>query len=331
MRSSNTQSSEKNRKTKRTTATVLICVAASVLLIAALLVVLIVIKTGSLLSEKRKTIAEYDSYANVINDYSFILGCDNIVNCQITASGNYSRKYVYNTYSDGDDKVIFQYGLFKNNYKYEKQELFKGISQVMPFPDAALPSYVNTRKEFRHYKSSLEPEIIYEPDNIHYQMAVSFSSPMNYKEIMEYTHDLNDLGYAVKFCWVDTYLPDDITASSIYALGCSVPNNIEDYESYSDYKTAYGFLLYDNDYPEKTDFVAPAQRFIDIISTRYDDNYMSEEISNIRNNLLQKGELSEDSLDIIGVILEKQDGTTFSEDEAQIIFDNNQLIYYIYL
>lgn len=78
-------------------------------------------------------------------------------------------------------------------------------------------------------------------------------------------------------------------------------------------------------------FFAPAKRFIDIISTRYEDNFMPEEMSIIRINLLQKNELNADNLEIIGVILEKQDGTEFSKDDAEIVYGSADFINYIYL
>ncbi len=148
-----------------------------------------------------------------------ILGCQNTVKCQVTKSGDYSRKYVYNTYYDGDDKVIFQYGLFQDSYKYEKQELFKGINLVKPFPEAALPNYAETHMEFRHYQSKCEPDIVFDPDDPHDQLALSFGSSMSYKEVMEYNTSLNNLGYAVKFCWVDTYLSDDVQDACVIVSG----------------------------------------------------------------------------------------------------------------
>ena len=102
------------------------------------------------------------------------------------------------------------------------------------------------------------------------------------------------------------------------------------YESYSDYETAYGFLLYDHHYLNKSKFDAPAQRFIDIISNQYGDNFMSEELNNIREKLIQKDALSVDNLKIIGVILEKKDGTQFSEDEIHNITNNDELVVFAY-
>lgn len=278
----------------------------------------------------KEQIKTYDSYANVIEVYSFVLGCQNTVKCQVAEPGDYSRKYVYNTYYDGDDRVIFQYGLFQDSYKYEKQELFKGISTVMPFPEKSLPHYANSHVEFRHYQSKSEPDIIFELDNPHNQIALSFSGSMSYEEVMEYNASLNDLGYAVKFCWVDTYLPDDVTASSKYAADRHVPQTFSGYESYSDYDTAYGFLLYDHDYLNKEEFNAPAQRFIDIISTQYEDNFMSEELNNIRKNLLQKDALSADNIEIIGVVLEKIDGKQFTNDEIHNFLNNDEIVIFAY-
>lgn len=299
-------------------------------LIIALLSIVIIPVVMKQLRNIKADINQYDSYANVIKDYSFVLGCQNTVKCQVTKSGDYSRKYVYNTYYDGDDKVIFQFGLFQNSYKYEKQELFKGINLVKPFPEAALPNHAETHMEFRHYQSKCEPDIVFDTDNPHDQLALSFGSSMSYKEVMEYNTGLNDLGYAVKFCWVDTYLSDDVTVSSKYAAGCSVPQTVSEYESYSDYDTAYGFLLYDHDYPNKTEFDAPAQRFIDIISNQYGDNFMSEELNNIKEKLIQKDALSADKLRIIGVVLEKKDGTQFTDDEIHNITNNDELVVFAY-
>lgn len=299
-------------------------------LIIALLSIVIIPVVMKQLRNIKADINQYDSYANVIKDYSFVLGCQNTVKCQVTKSGDYSRKYVYNTYYDSDDKVIFQYGLFQNSYKYEKQELFKGINLVKPFPEAALPNHADTHMEFRHYQSKCEPDIVFDPDNPHDQLALSFGSSMSYKEVMEYNTRLNDLGYAVKFCWVDTYLPDDVTASSKYAAGHHIPQTVSGYELYSDYDTAYGFLLYDHDYLNKTEFDAPAQRFIDIISTQYEDNFMSEKLNNIREKLKQKDALSVDKLEIIGVVLEKEDGKQFTADEIYNITNNDELVVFAY-
>ena len=220
--------------------------------------------------------------------------------------------------------------MFQNSYKYEKQELFKGINLVKPFPEAALPNHADTHMEFRHYQSKCEPDIVFDPDNPHDQLALSFGSSMSYKEVMEYNTRLNDLGYAVKFCWVDTYLPDDVTASSKYAAGHHIPQTVSGYELYSDYDTAYGFLLYDHDYLNKTEFDAPAQRFIDIISTQYEDNFMSEKLNNIREKLKQKDALSVDKLEIIGVVLEKEDGKQFTADEIYNITNNDELVVFAY-
>ena len=134
-----------------------------------------IVIVGNRFTKQKNKIAEYDSYADVIEDYSFVLGCQNTVKCQVTKSGDYSRKYVYNTYYDGDDKVIFQFGLFQNSYKYEKQELFKGINLVKPFPEAALPNHAETHTEFRHYQSKCEPDIVFDPDNPHDQLALWLS------------------------------------------------------------------------------------------------------------------------------------------------------------
>lgn len=299
-------------------------------LIIALLSIGIISVVMKQLRNIKADINQYDSYANVLEDYSFVLGCQNTVKCQVTESSDYSRKYVYNTYYDGNDKVIFKFGIFQDSYKYEKQELFKGINLVKPFPEATLPNYANNHMEFRHYQSKCNPDIIFEPDNPHNQIALSFSSSMSYEGVMEYNASLNDLGYAIKFCWVDTYLPDDVTASSKYATGRHVPQTVSGYESYSDYDTAYGFLLYDHDYLNKAEFDAPAQRFIDIISTQYENNFMSEELNNIRGKLQQKDALSVDKLGIIGVVLEKKDGKQFTADEIHNIINNDELIAFAY-
>lgn len=309
---------------KRTKKIIVVSTIVVVIVISAIIIV------GNKFTKQKDKIVEYDSYADVIEDYSFVLGCQNTVKCQVTKSGDYSRKYVYNTYYDGDDKVIFQFGLFQDSYKYEKQELFKGINLVKPFPEAALPNHAETHMEFRHYQSKCEPDIVFDPDDPHDQLALSFGSSMSYKEVMEYNTSLNNLGYAVKFCWVDTYLSDDVTVSSKYAAGRPVPQTVSGYESYSNYDTAYGFLLYDHHYLNKTEFDAPAQRFIDIISNQYGDNFMSEELNNIREKLIQKDALSVDNLEIIGVVLEKKDGTQFTADEIHNITNNDELVVFAY-
>lgn len=302
---------------------IILFVALAVLVIATLIIT-------NFLNDKKKEIEQYDSYANVIEDYSFVLGCNNIVKCQVSELGNYSREYVYNTYYDGDDKVIFQYDLLHNNYKYEKQELFKGINLVKPFPEAALPNFAETHTEFRHYLSEYESEVIFDLDNPHDQISVSFNKAVNFNELMEYDAELDKLGYAVKFCWVDTYSPDEVTNSSAFALGRPVTEQYSGYEKYSKYKTAYGFLLYDNSYSNRDMFDDPAQYFVDIISVQYDDNFMSKELNGIRNSLTHKNTLSVDSLEIIGAVLERKDGKQFSIDEAEMIYDNNELVTFIY-
>ena len=300
------------------------------LIITSVIVVLLSIVIISVVMKQLRNIKadinRYDSYANIMEDYSFVLGCQNTVKCQVAKSGDYSRKYLYNTYYDGDDNVIFRYGLFQDSYKYEKQELFKGIDLVKPFPEAAFPNYVETHMEFRHYQSKCEPDIVFDPDDPHDQLALSFGSSMSYKEVMEYNTRLNDLGYAVKFCWVDTYLPDDVTASSKYAAGRPVPQTVNGYAPYSDYDTAYGFLLYDHDYLNKIEFDTPVQRFIDIISTQYEDNFMSEELNNVREKLKLKDALSVDKLEIIGVVLERKDGKQFTTDEIHNIMNNDEMV-----
>ena len=304
------------------------------ILVVSTIVVVIVISAivivGNRFTKQKNKIAEYDSYADVIEDYSFVLGCQNTVKCQVIESSDYSRKYVYNTYYDGDDKAIFKFGIFQESYEFENPGLFKGFNLIKPFPEATLPNYAENHLEFRHYQSKPDPDIIFEPDNPHDRIALSFSSSMSYKDVMEYNTSLNDLGYAVKFCWVDTYLSDDVTTSSKYAIGRTVPQTVSGYESYSYYDTAFGFLLYDHDYLNKAEFDAPAQRFVDIISTQYEDNFMSEELSNIKKNLLQKDALSADNLEIIGVVLEKQDGKQFDADEIYNIFNSNELVVFAY-
>ena len=326
MRSSDTPVSERKSNTKR----IITIVIAAILVFLVAIVFVTALIIGKSLKNRKSTIAEYDSYANVIEDYSFILGCQNTVKCQVTESNDYNRKYIYNTYLDGNDNVILQFGPFRENYEYEKKELFKGINQAKPFPDAALPYNLNSHIEFRHYQSKVSPDITFIPENIHNQVAISFVNSMSYKEVMEYNKTLNDLGYAIKFCWVDTYLPGDVTSASKYAIGRTETLTPYGDKLYSDYDSAYGFLLYDHDYPNKTDFNEPAQKFIDIISTQYEDNFMSEELSTIRNNLSQKDELSEDKLEIIGVVLEKQDGSSFSIVEITKIFDGSKFINFIF-
>lgn len=304
------------------------------LLITSLIVVLLSIGIVSIVIKQlriiKADIIQYDSYAKVLEDYSFVLGCQNTVKCQVIESSDYSRKYVYNTYYDGDDKAIFKFGIFQESYEFENPGLFKGFNLIKPFPEATLPNYAENHLEFRHYQSKPDPDIIFEPDNPHDRIALSFSSSMSYKDVMEYNTSLNDLGYAVKFCWVDTYLSDDVTTSSKFAIGRTVPQTVSGYESYSNYDTAFGFLLYDHDYLNKAEFDAPAQRFVDIISTQYEDNFMSEELSNIKKNLLQKDALSADNLEIIGVVLEKQDGKQFTADEIYNITNNDELVIFAY-
>lgn len=299
------------------------------IIIAVISIIIITVVSNHLKSLKIE-INQYDSYSGVIEDYSYVIGCQNTVKCQTEELDGYSRQYVYNTYRDSDDRVIFQFGFFKDSYTYEKQELFKGINAVMPFPEAALPHYADTHMEFRHYLSKLEPDVIFETDNPHDRIALSFNRSISYKELTDYNANLDDLGYAVKFCWVDTYLPNDIIASSKYAAGRPVPETFSEYVKYAEYDTAYGFLLYDHDYPGMAAFDEPAQKFIDIISAHYDDNFMSKELSGIGEELLKKGTLSVDSLEIIGVILEKKDGRQFSVDEVQTIYENDELVTFIY-
>lgn len=299
-------------------------------LIIALLSICIISVVMKHLRNLEADINQYDSYANVIEDYSFVLGSQNTVKCQVIESGDYGRKYAYNAYYDGNDKVIFKFGLFQDSYKYEKQELFKGINLVKPFPEAALPTFADTNLEFRHYLSKCESNVIFVPDNPHNQIALSFNKAIRNSELEDYKTRLDDLGYAVKFCWIDTYQSSEITSSSKYAMGRPVTKAIDGYEKYVDYHTAYGFLIYDHDYLDKVEIDNPAQRFIDVITTQYEDTFMSEELNSIRESLLQKDALSADNLEIIGVVLEKKDGKQFTTDEMHNILNNDELVVFAY-
>ena len=57
---------------------------------------------------------------------------------------------------------------------------------------------------------------------------------------------------------------------------------------------------------------------------------MSDELNNVREKLKQKDALSVDKLEIIGVVLEKKDGTQFTAEEIQNITDNDELVVFAY-
>ena len=298
--------------------------------IIAFLIIVTVVSTIIKMHQLKEQIIKYDSYAQAIENYSFVLGWRNTVKCEMKKPNDYKREYIYNDFYDSSDKVIFHLSLFHNYFEFEQKGLFKNIHTVSPFPENALPSYMETQMEFRHYLSGTDAMCIFTSDNPHAKIALSLSKSIHYEELQELQNQLDKLGYAVKFCWVDTYLPEEITDSSKFAMGVSPQKTMTGYQEYNDYNRVYGFMLYDHDYADRTEFENPQQNFIEIISAPYeDDNFMTAELSEIYQKLLQKGELGSDSLEIIGIVLEKKDGTQFSKDEAETMFQSYDFIKHI--
>lgn len=290
------------------------------------IVIIVLIVVVAVISKKenryRRQVHIYDSYSKMMEDYSFLISPKNMISCETIESGKYGRYYIFNDYFDSGEKIIFHFTLLGENYRYEKKGLFKNINQYIPFPEEPLPNYAETNLSFTHYLSeNLTNDVNFSADTAHEQIALSFNRPLSYRMLQE---QFADMEYPVKFCWVDTFLPSDISDDTIYGLGIPPSKTYSDYSKYNNYKQAYGFMLYDHDYEEKSDFDNPPERFIKIISTQYDrdNNFMAEQIHHIHDNLVQKNELSIDSIKIIGVIIEKKDGRDFFPDEIKNLLES---------
>lgn len=276
------------------------------------------------LIEQKNILSKYDSYAEVIENYSFLIGWRNTIKCEEVRLNDYEKNYIFNHNSDNNDKIIFHCSLFGENYEFEQKGLFKNINTVTPFPEGALPDYFETHMEFRHYLSSNNSKGVFlSDDTSHEQIALSFQQPMNFHEIQGLQEQLDKVDYSIKFCWVDTYLSSEIFDDSKFAMGIPPVQTVTNYSYYDDYNQVYGFMLYDHDYSEKNDFDNPSSKFIEIISAQYDteDNFMTKQIGNIHDNLEQKNELNVDKIKIIGVVLEKKNGSAFSYDEANSVLE----------
>lgn len=313
---------------KRKIKPMIIIVVVLSLLIVGVIVWFAVIEYNDSVDAQKKKLTLYDSYANTVEDYSFVLGIKNTIKCQIAKSDDLERLYIYNAWNNPDDKIDFHCTLIGDDYSYEKQELFHPVSSFSPFPEKALPHNINVKIKFSHYKCNDRIDGVKWLESPHNYLAVSLKKCINYNDILKLREELIGSDYAIKFCWVDTYLPDEISDDSVFSMGLSYDHNIVGYEDFNDSKRVYGFLFYDHYYNERDDYDDPLQKFLDIVTADHDvqDNFMASELTTIRNNLEQKEQLNVDSLEIIGVVLEKTERCSFIMSDAEELLNNYDFI-----
>ena len=301
-----------------------------VVVLSLLIVGVIVWFSVTKIDEQKNKLKLYDSYADTVEDYSFVSGSLNTIKCKTAKYNELERLYIYNDWrhSEGEDPVDLYLALWKENYSYEINRFYHPITSVSPFPQKTLPLNMEIKWLFSHYMSVGGLIGSMWLSSSHDELLISFSKCMHYDEIETLTEELAENGYAVKFCWVDTYLPQDISDNSVFAVGLSPDHNIVGYEEYIGYQRAYGFLLYDHDYKEREEYDEPAQRFIDIVSAQYDvqGNFMIDELLTIHDNLEKKGQLKVDKLEITGVVLQKIEGGKFIKSEAEEMLNKYDFI-----
>lgn len=293
-----------------------------VVVLSLLIVGVIVWFTVTKIDEQKNKLKLYDYFADIIEDYSFVMGSPNTVKCEIADFSEYERMYIYNGWRDPDRKVELSINLSGERYNYDL--IFQPASSVCPFPKNALPVNAETRIIFTHYISNNSAENMKKFESAHFNLAVSFNKPMCYNDIKLLKDDLIKKGYVIKFCWVDTYIPSEIYNDSVFTVGLRPDLPIEGYEDFSDCQQVYGFLMYDGYYDKRNEYDNPAQKFIDIVNADHDvqDSFMASEMTAIRHNLMQKDQLSADKLEIIGIVLEKNERDTFTDEETEYLLNN---------
>lgn len=287
--------------------------------IVILLIVIAVYYISAVISFNIK-VSQYDEDAALIEKYSFISTSQNIVRCSVQKDG-LSARYVCNNYRYRDSDVIelkikpflyYHYRILDSN---GKSSLFHPIKQHLPFYEHMLPLSLLA---FIHPSSHNQDTIVY--DSYAYlgkQLEISFDKAYSYDEVLKIFEDSRS--YSVKFCWVDTYDPDEISDDDIFSLGIPRDND-------SDFKQAYGFMCYDRNYAERIEIENPDEKFVQILKENKivegsykSGSYMSGQIEKAKNALMTKynGSFTADDLEIIGVVLEKKDGKEFTDENVE--------------
>ena len=170
-----------------------------------------------------------------------------------------------------------------------------------------------------HYTNKDCEKVSFDRDCAHDCLAVSFDRDMSAEEALGL---FSDTGYAVKFCWVDTFFNEEDEAQERYRFGLGLPpKEGSDKDHCEKYRQAFGFTVYDHRYSEKEDLDG-IQKFAKIVFRDRDDtetNFMEKDIAQINRNLSAKNENYADRLKILGVLLEKKDGQPFTTEEAEAL------------
>lgn len=289
--------------------------------IVILLIVIVVYYICAVISFHIK-VSQYDEDAALIEKFSFISTSQNIVRCSVQKD-SLNARYVCNSSQYRETDVIelkvkpfsYYYGILDCN---GKGSLFKTIGsqfQSLPFYQHMLPY---KQLSFIHPASYNKDTIVY--DSYAYlgkQLEISFDKAYSYDEVLKIFEDSRS--YSVKFCWVDTYDPDEISDDDIFSLGIPWDND-------SDFKQAYGFMCYDRNYAERIEIENPDEKFVQILKENKivegsykSGSYMSGQIEKAKNALLTKynGSFTADDLEIIGVVLDKKDGKEFTDENVE--------------
>lgn len=266
------------------------------------------------------TVSQYDEDAALIEKFSFISTSQNMVRCSVQKDG-LSARYVCNNYRYRDSDVIelkikpFFYYNYRILDRNGKGSLFAPIKQYLPFYEHMLPY---KQLAFIHPASYNKDTIVYDSfAHLGKQLEISFDKAYSYDEVLKIFEDSRS--YSVKFCWVDTYDPDEISDDDIFSLGIPWDND-------SDFKQAYGFMCYDRNYAERIEIENPDEKFVQILKENKivegsykSGSYMSGQIEKAKNAMLTKynGSFTADDLEIIGVVLDKKDGKEFTDENVE--------------
>lgn len=275
------------------------------------------------------TIDKNDSYASVIEDYSFMIGCENLIHCETEKNGIFERTYLFSDYRNNDEQIKYNTGLFGSSFSYVKKGILKNVSQFRPFPNGLFPSFASQGVFFVHYSNVNCEQINFNSDFSHNYLAVSFDRDMHYEDAIKF---FSETDYSVKYCWVNTFANEDNLDSYFFGIGLPPKAEYDQTITYKHFKQAFGFMVYNHKYFAKEDIVAPSQKFIDIISQNYSDtetNFMMNDFTQIKRNLSAKNENSSDNLKIIGVLIEKKNGQQFIKEDADILLKQFDCIHTI--
>ncbi|SDB04734.1 hypothetical protein SAMN02910317_00153 [Ruminococcaceae bacterium FB2012] len=275
---------------------------------------------GRFVSSKLDEIKRNDSYAAVIEDYSFLTGSSNLIHCETTESGLFKRTYRFNAFNDSSEQVEYHTGWFTSSFNYVNRGILKNVSQFEPFPEGLFPTFASQGAFFVHYSNKDCEKVTFDRDCPHDCLAVSFDRDMSAEEALGL---FSDTGYAVKFCWVATFFNEENGVLGHYRFGLGLPPgaNNDKSSSYKNYRQAFGFTVYDHRYSEKEDLDG-IRKFAKIVFRDRDDtetNFMEKDIAQINRNLSAKNENYGDRLKILGVLLEKKDGQPFTTEEAEAL------------